>query len=59
MLQHIQVFCVIVFFFFLREKIFYFIVEIKNEEIEEIFLDKILIDIQQIDQNKCLLIGKN
>jgi hypothetical protein len=31
--------------------------EIMMKEIEEIFLDRILIDIQQIDQNKCLSIG--
>jgi hypothetical protein len=30
----------------------------KTEEIEELFLDQILIDIQRIDQNKCLSIGK-
>jgi hypothetical protein len=31
----------------------------KTEEIEEVFLDQILLDIQRIDQNKCLSIGKN
>ncbi len=30
--------------------------EIMRKEIEEIFLERILIDIQQIDQNKCLTI---
>lgn len=30
----------------------------KCEDIEEIFLNQILIDIQQIDQNKCLTIEK-
>jgi hypothetical protein len=32
---------------------------IMSRKIEEIFLDRILIDIQRIDQNKCLSIGKN
>ena len=29
----------------------------KTKDIEEVFLDQVLIDIQQLDQNKCLSIG--
>jgi hypothetical protein len=42
-----------------RNEIYRCLVEMKTEEIEELFLDQILIDIQRIDQNKCLSIGKN
>ena len=36
-----------------------FVVEMKTKDVEEVFLDQILIDIQRFDQNKCLSIGKN
>lgn len=46
-----------------RENLFhvlscYFLVEMKNKEIEERFLDEILLDIEHFDRNKCLAIGK-
>ena len=30
----------------------------KNKDIEEKFLDQILLDIQHVDRNRCLAIGK-
>ena len=33
--------------------------EINGQKIDEVFLDRILIDIQRMDQNKCLSIGKS
>jgi hypothetical protein len=44
---------------FVKENFSFYIVDIMTKEIEEYFLDRILIDIQAIDQNKCVSIGKN
>ena len=38
---------------------FFFIVDMNDKIIEEIFLDQILDDIQRIDRTKCISIGKN